>query len=59
MMKLTRMIATLCLAVGLSGLPACSQGGGDAEKLAAPEGIDWEAIEAQDGSIADAQSEGE
>jgi hypothetical protein len=59
MMKLTRMIATLCIAMGFLSLPACSQGGGDAEKLTAPEGIDWEAIEAQDGSIADAQSEGE
>ncbi|MFG0267194.1 MAG: hypothetical protein ACF8AM_18900 [Rhodopirellula sp. JB055] len=59
MMKLTRMIATLCFALSLLGVPACSQGDGDAEKLTAPEGIDWEAIEAQDGAIADAQSEGE
>ncbi len=58
-MKMIPLFATLSFAVGLMGLPACSQGGGDAEKLNAPEGIDWAAIEAQDGAIADAQSEGE
>ncbi|MEO9594995.1 hypothetical protein [Rhodopirellula bahusiensis] len=52
-------IAALCIALGLLGLTACAPGGGDAEKLTAPEGIDWEAIEAEGGAIADAQSEGE
>ncbi|MEP0431073.1 hypothetical protein [Rhodopirellula bahusiensis] len=59
MMKMKQAIAALCIALGLLGLTACAPGGGDAEKLTAPEGIDWEAIEAEGGAIADAQSEGE
>ncbi|EMB18793.1 MULTISPECIES: hypothetical protein [Rhodopirellula] len=59
MMKFTRTIAMLCFALGMLSLPACSPESGEAQKLTAPDDIDWAAIEAQDEAIAEAQSKGE
>ncbi|EMI46673.1 MULTISPECIES: hypothetical protein [Pirellulaceae] len=58
-MKTKRMIRPLCVALGLLLLPACSQNGGEAQKLTPPDNVDWAAIEAQGEAIAEAQNEGE
>ena len=37
----------------------CGHQGGQAQKLEAPEGIDWEAIEAEGSKMAESQNTGE
>lgn len=64
MVNTKTMLAGRCLlAAGLLSsvmtLPGCTESGGEAQKLTAEEGIDWEAIEAEGAEIAEGQKEGE
>ncbi|MCM2371249.1 hypothetical protein [Aporhodopirellula aestuarii] len=58
-MKIKPRYSIACMALGLLLLPACTQNGGEAQKLTPPDDVDWAAIEAQGEAIADAQREGE
>ncbi|MCC9641920.1 hypothetical protein LOC71_06510 [Rhodopirellula sp. JC740] len=54
-----RCLVAAGLLISAVALPGCTESGGDAQKLTAEEGIDWEAIEAEGAEIAEGQKQGE